>query len=125
MWFCETQHRGLAGLRRKARDPQVELHPDAAAARGIRAGDWVRIETPRGSVRARAKLTTGLAPDVVCGQHGWWQGCAELDLPGYPPLGPGTANLNAVLSQRPSDPISGSSPLRASVCEISLLGDGD
>ncbi|NKQ57283.1 molybdopterin-dependent oxidoreductase [Amycolatopsis sp. K13G38] len=124
LWFCETQHRGLASLRRKARDPQVELHPDAAAARGIRAGDWVRIETPHGSVRARAKLTTGLAPDVVCGQHGWWQGCAELDLPGYPPFGPGSANLNAILSQRPSDPTSGSSPLRASVCEVSLLEDG-
>lgn len=59
LWFCETQHRNLAALRRAAPDPLVELHPDAAAARGIAGGDWVRIETPLGSVRARAKLNAG------------------------------------------------------------------
>ena len=35
-------------------DPEVELHPTAAAERGIAAGDWVRIETPEGAcVRGR------------------------------------------------------------------------
>ena len=59
-----------------------------------------------------------LHPGVVCGQHGWWQGCDELGLPGYPPYGPDSANLNLVLRQTPADPISGSAPLRASVCQI-------
>ena len=121
LWFCETQHRNVASLRSRVPDPQVELHPDTARARGIAAGDWVLLETPHGTVRARAKLTASLDPQVVCGQHGWWQACAELDLPGYPPLGPGSANLNLVLRQQPSDPISGSSPLRASVCNVSLI----
>ena len=121
VWFCETQHRNVASLRRRVPDPQVELHPDAARARGIEDGAWVRLRTPLGAVRARAKLTTALDPGVVCGQHGWWQACPELGLPGYPPLGPDSANLNAALSQGPSDPISGSSPLRASVCQVSPL----
>lgn len=121
LWFCETQHRQVASLRRRAPDPQVELHPDTAAERGIAAGDWVSLVTPHGDVRARAKLNPSLDPQVVCAQHGWWQACPELDLPGYPPLGPGTANLNAVLRQQPSDPISGSSPLRASVCNVSPI----
>ena len=120
LFFCETQHRQVAALRKSQHDPQVELHPDTAAARGIAAGDWVSIDTPKGSVRARAKLNAHLDPEVVFGQHGWWQACEELDLPGYPPYGPGSANLNLVLSQTPSDPISGSSPLRASMCEIRL-----
>lgn len=118
LFFCETQHRQVAALRKSQKDPQVELHPDTAAARGIAAGDWVSIETPKGSVRARAKLNAHLDPEVVFGQHGWWEACEELDLPGYPPYGEGSANLNLVLSQTPSDPISGSSPLRASMCEI-------
>jgi anaerobic selenocysteine-containing dehydrogenase len=125
LWFCETQHRNVAGLRGKVPAPQLELHPDTARSRGVAAGDWVRVETPHGTVRARARFNTSLDPQVVCGQHGWWQACAELGLPGYPPYGPGSANLNLVLRQRPSDPISGSSPLRASVCEVALLPAGD
>ncbi len=116
--FCETQHRQVARLRSRAPDPQVELHPDTAAARGITAGDWVEIATPKGRVRARAAFNHSLADDVVCGQHGWFEACEELDLPGHPPFGPDSANLNLVLSQTPSDPTSGSSPLRAQVCEV-------
>jgi anaerobic selenocysteine-containing dehydrogenase len=121
--FCETQHRQIAELRRAATDPQVEVHPDTAAARGISAGDWVRISTPDGAVRARAKLSTGIDPGVVCAQHGWWQGCDELDLPATDPYEAEGLNLNLVLRQTPSDPISGSSPLRASLCELALVTD--
>jgi anaerobic selenocysteine-containing dehydrogenase len=116
--FAESQHRQIAMLRRATPDPQVEIHPDAAADRAIAAGDWVRIVTPNGAVRARARLNASLDPGVVCGQHGWWQACAELGLPGYPPYGPDSANLNLVLRQTPADPISGSAPLRAALCEI-------
>ncbi|MGH9154207.1 MAG: molybdopterin-containing oxidoreductase family protein [Acidimicrobiales bacterium] len=116
--FCETQHRQVASLRRHAPDPEVELHPATAARRGIAEGDWAEIATPKGSVLARATLDATLAPGVVCGQHGWFEPCEELGLPGHPPFGPGSANLNLVLSQTPSDPISGSSPLRAQICEV-------
>ena len=118
LFFCETQHRQVAALRKSAPDPLVEMHPSTADSRGIRAGDWVFLKTPLGSVRARAKLNAALDPQVVFGQHGWWQACDELGLPGYPPYGPDGANLNVVLPQTPSDPISGSSPMRASVCEV-------
>ncbi|MGE3289538.1 MAG: molybdopterin-dependent oxidoreductase [Pseudonocardia sp.] len=121
LWFCETQQRNLPSLRRSAADPQVEIHPDTAGARGIAADDWVRVSTPLGSARARAKLNANLDPGVVFGQHGWWQSCDEIDSPGYPPFGPDSANLNLVLPQQPSDPVSGSSPLRASVCDVALL----
>jgi anaerobic selenocysteine-containing dehydrogenase len=119
--FAESQHRQIATLRSATPDPQVELHPDAAASRAIAVGDWVRIVTPNGAVRARARLNSSLDPGVVCGQHGWWQECAELGLPGYPPYGPDSANLNLILRQTPADPVSGSSPLRASLCEVERL----
>jgi anaerobic selenocysteine-containing dehydrogenase len=119
--FCETQHRGVAVLRSRAPDPPVELHPDTAGARGIASGDWVEIATPKARVRARAAFNRNLDPEVVCAQHGWGAPCEELGLPGHPPFGPGSANLNLALSQTPSDPISGSSPLRAQICEITRL----
>jgi anaerobic selenocysteine-containing dehydrogenase len=119
LFFCETQHRQVAALRKSAPDPQLEIHPSTAEARGIAAGDWVSLETPLGSVQARAKLNASLDPQVIVAQHGWWQACDELGLPGFPPYGPDSANLNLVLPQTPSDPISGSSPMRATVCDVS------
>jgi anaerobic selenocysteine-containing dehydrogenase len=122
-WFCESQHRNLPSLRRRAPDPHVELHPDAARERGIGEGDWVRIETPHGSVRARAKLNPTLAPDVVCGQHGWWQGCTELGASAHDPFSPEGANFNLLLRHEPSDPIGGSVPHRSAVCNVKRAYD--
>jgi anaerobic selenocysteine-containing dehydrogenase len=119
--FCETQHRNLPSLRRHARDPEVELHPQAAAARQIGAGDWVEIVTPHGRVRARAALNDTLAPDVVCGQHGWWEACPSIGAPGYDPFSAGGANFNLVIGNDAIDPISGSVPHRAYVCDIRRL----
>jgi anaerobic selenocysteine-containing dehydrogenase len=116
--FCESQHRVLPSLRRKAMDPEVELHPVAAAERDIHPGDWVVVETPEGSIRARALLNDTLKPDVVCGQHGWWQACAEIGAPGYDPFGPDGANFNLIIGTDAIDPISGSVPHRAYLCQI-------
>jgi anaerobic selenocysteine-containing dehydrogenase len=116
--FCETQHRGLPSLRRQAMDPEVELHPLTAAERNIHAGDWVRIETPEGSVRARARMNDSLQPNVVCGQHGWWQACLEIGAPGYDAFSPEGANFNRLIGNEAIDPISGSVPHRAYLCQV-------
>ena len=117
--FCETQHRGLASLRRKALDPEVELHPSLAAARGIRAGDWVLIESPDGAMRARARLNDTLDPEVVCGEHGWWQACPEIGAPGYDPFTADGSNYNLLIGNAAIDPTSGSVPHRAYLCQVS------
>jgi anaerobic selenocysteine-containing dehydrogenase len=116
--FCESQHRALPSLRRRARDPEVEIHSSTAAARGIAAGDWVHIDTHRGSVRARARLTDTLRPDVICGHHGWWQACPEIGAPRYDAFSADGANLNLIIGNDAIDPISGSVPHRAYLCEI-------
>ena len=116
--FCQSQHRALPSLRRRALDPEVELHPEAARARRIAQGDWVSIETPEGSVRARAHLNSNLDPRVVVGEHGWWQGCAELGAPAYEPFDRKGANFNLLIGSAICDPISGTASHRASLCEI-------
>jgi anaerobic selenocysteine-containing dehydrogenase len=116
--FCQTQHRALPSLRRHAPDPEIELHPAAAQARGIAEGDWVRIETPDGGVRARARLNAHLALGVVVGQHGWWQGCAEIGVKGYDPFGLDGAALNLAIGAAALDPVSGTASHRAYLCEI-------
>jgi anaerobic selenocysteine-containing dehydrogenase len=116
--FCHSQHRSLPRLRRHSPDPLVEMHPAAAAARGIGAGDWVEVETPQATMRARARLEGSLAEGVVCGQFGWWQGCEPLGLPAFPVDGPGSANYNGAIGTEAADPISGTVPLRSYLCEV-------
>jgi len=116
--FCQTQHRVLPSLRKRAPNPEVELHPAAAQERGIANGDWVSIETPDGRMRARARLNDSLDPRVVVGEHGWWQACMEIGAPGYDPFGPDGANFNMLIGTATLDPVSGTEPLRSYLCEI-------
>ena len=119
--FCESQHRALPSLRKRAMDPEVELHPDTAGTRGIAEGTWVSIATPHGKAQARAKFNALLDADVVCGQHGWWQECAQLHARGYDPFADEGANYNRLISQKFVDPISGSTPLRSYACQVEPL----
>ena len=116
--FLQTQFRALPGLRRRARDPEVELHPDAAAARGIAEGDWVTVETPAGRVRVRARLNDDIDPRVAVGEHGWWQSCAALGAPGYDPFGADGANFNNLVGTEMLDPVSGTASHKSGLCEI-------
>jgi anaerobic selenocysteine-containing dehydrogenase len=118
--FCHSQHRNLPGLRRQRPDPHVELSPAAARQRGIATDDWVVVETPQATMRARARLNGALAADVVCASFGWWQACEPLGLPGYAVDGPASANYNNLIDADASDPISGAVGLRSSLCEVRL-----
>ncbi|HEU4367011.1 MAG TPA: molybdopterin-dependent oxidoreductase [Methylomirabilota bacterium] len=120
--FCHSQHRSLPRLRRHSPDPLVELHPSAAGARGIAPDDWVVVETPRATMRARAKLNATLAPGVVWAQFGWWQACEPLGLPGYDADGAGSASYNNLIDADAADPISGTTALRSYLCEVRPAG---
>ncbi len=119
--FCQTQHRALPSLRRRAPHPEIEMHPDAAAARGITAGSFVEMETPAGAMRARARLNDALDPRVVVGEHGWWQDCRELGLPGHDPFSRQGANFNGTVDATIRDPVSGTPSHRANLCEVRLV----
>jgi len=121
--FCQSQHRALPSLRRHARDPGVDLHPEAARARQIAEGDWVTIETPDGSVRARAHLDASLDARVVVGEHGWWQPCDTLDARAYDAFAPDGANFNLLISPATHDPVSGTASHRSYLCEIRPVRD--
>ena len=75
--------------------PRWRYIPRRRGTAGYPTGDWVSITTPQGSVRACARFNETLDPRVVVGQHGWWQGCAELDAPGYDPFGPTRRQLQS------------------------------
>ncbi len=118
--FLHSQFRGVPALRHKEKDPRLEIHPETADARRIADGAWVLITTPSGRFRARARLNHRLAPDVVCAQHGWWQGCVEHSLADTPIQGHGTCNVNSAIDDHYHDPISGSLPMRCFPCQVAV-----
>jgi anaerobic selenocysteine-containing dehydrogenase len=50
---------------RAAWERWIEIHPDTAARAGVRDGEWVWVESPKGRIRLTAKLTAGTRTDVV------------------------------------------------------------
>ena len=59
--FCQSQHRAVPSLRKRAPYPEIELHPDTAAARGITAGSWVASRRrPAACGRAPASTTSSI-----------------------------------------------------------------
>lgn len=113
-FYFNSEHRQVDKLRRAHRDPIVEIHPETAQRYGIRKGDWIWIETQRGRIRQKARLTTAIDPRVVSAQHGWW--FPEEKGPEY---GVWTSNVNVLTSNHPPfDPAMGTYQLRALLCRV-------
>ncbi len=113
--FFHSEHRMIPWLRELHPDPIVELHPNAAHKHGIKEGDWIYIESPRGRIKQRAKVTTGIDPRVVAIQHGWW--FPEIRTPDH---GWQTSNSNILTDNDPKglDAAMGASNLRVLLCKV-------
>jgi anaerobic selenocysteine-containing dehydrogenase len=99
--YVHSQMRNIPRLRRGAPYNVAEMHPDTASGAGIEDGDAIAIASPRGSVQCRARVTEEIRPRVVQLYHGY-RG----------------ANANLLTDSSTVDPITGSVPLRSSLCQI-------
>jgi len=113
--FFHSENRQVEWLRELHKDPVVEIHPDAANREGIRDGEWVIIESPRGKIRQRAKLFAGMDPRIVSAEHGWW--FPEKKDPGH---GWNESNINLLTSNsyENCDPAMGATHIRSLLCRI-------
>jgi anaerobic selenocysteine-containing dehydrogenase len=105
--YTASWQRNVPSLREILPYPTVHIHPDTASERGIKDGDWVRIESPHGRIKVKAQFYPGIRPDTVMVLHGWWQGCKELGFEDFPLLD-GGANVNIMYSvdrEKAFDPI--------------------
>ncbi len=116
-YFFNSEHRQIGRLRKARRDPQAEIHPDTAARLGITSGDWMWIETKRGRIKQKAKITTGIDARVINTEHAWW----FPEEPG-PDYGVWKSNANLLTdNQAPYDPAMGTYQLRALLCRVSRV----
>lgn len=114
--YYHSTGRQIASLRKRNPEPLVILHPEAAEAAGILAGDWVALETSRGRVRLKAKLSDAIDPRVAVAESLWWY--PERSAEGL--HGWAESNVNMLTS---SDPPycreMGSTTLRGFLCRVS------
>ncbi|OIS92859.1 molybdopterin oxidoreductase [Brucella cytisi] len=124
-WFIHTSLRHVASLRKKSPDPAVELSEALANKHGLEDGDWALVETPNGQARLRVRINNTLDDRVVVAEFGWWEDCQPLGRNHDDDNQAFVTNLNAILNDRHSDPVSGSVPLRATSCQIHALSDAN
>ncbi len=66
-WQAGAMTRNMSWLVELVPDVFLELSPDLARRKGIRTGDWVRVRTKRGEMKARALVTNRFEPLFVGG----------------------------------------------------------
>jgi len=107
--YFHSCYRNVPSLRKLAPEPLIDIHPDTAKGLGIRDGDWVQIETRRGSIKHKARFDEGLDPGVVSASHGWWYGYKD---------GWKEVNINVLTESEHYDPCVGSAPLKGLLCRV-------
>jgi anaerobic selenocysteine-containing dehydrogenase len=112
--YYHSGGRNIPGLRKKETDPVVTLNPATAARQGLSAGDWVRVETPHGSIRQKLALDPGLHPGVAFVAFGWWFP-ERRDAVLFDYL---DSSLNAVTASSPADPAVGAPNLKGVMCRV-------
>jgi anaerobic selenocysteine-containing dehydrogenase len=70
LYYTHTQHRNVRSLE-EGGGAFAEINPTTAAKYGIKHGDNIVVETPRGQVIIKALLTGDLMEGVVSIPHGW------------------------------------------------------
>jgi len=113
--YRHSEGRQIASLRQSHPDPTVYIHTQTAAELGIVDDDWVYIETRRGRITQRARLTADIDSRLVVADYGWWfpeDGPDEL-------YGWAKSNVNVLTDdQPPSSREIGSPNLRGMVCRV-------
>ncbi len=99
--YVHSRFRSLPSLRRLSPEPLVEVHKDKAGELKIKDGETVVVETLRGSIEIKVKLTDKVDPRVIFIPHGW-----------------NDANANILTDNEILDPVSGFPAARALLARI-------
>jgi anaerobic selenocysteine-containing dehydrogenase len=117
MPFYHSELRQIPSAIQKHPDPVSDIHPETARDLGISENEWIWIETPRGKIRQKARLTDEVHPAMVRVQHGWW----FPDRPADPSLhGAWESNSNVLCPVGPEycNPEVGGWPHTALLCKV-------
>jgi anaerobic selenocysteine-containing dehydrogenase len=103
-------------LKKRAPDPELQIHPDTARGLDIEDGQWVYLISPRGRVEIRARYFEDIDPRVVHSHHGFWYGVKD----GWKRI-----NINMLTSDAPLCPVTGSVPIKALMCRVEKMAQNN
>ncbi len=117
-FFFHSAYRNLSFLRKYSPEPLALIHPETASRYEINDGDWIGIETKRGTIKQKARFDSKIDPKVIILSFGWWfPERKDLELSGWK-----ESNLNILTSNDPPyEPLLGTTNLRAVPCRIYKL----
>ena len=123
-YYCHSQHRGIAALRKRAPMPCVDISPALAARCRVSDRDRVEIRTSGGHrIAMTVRIDAALSDSVAVAEYGWWQECLDLGLSGFEVLGQDDANYNSLTTDAGRDPISGAPGYRSLSCDLVRIHD--
>lgn len=100
--YPHTFFRDLPKMKALCPEPLAEINTETAKSLEIENGDTIIIESPRGAVQMKARVTDDIHPRVVSLPHGWG----------------GMANENYLTSHDIRDPFHGFSTFRGLLCRL-------
>lgn len=121
--FFHSEHRQMKTMREFHPDPLLTMHTEVAAKYGIKQGDWVWVESARGTrFKQKANITHGINKNVVSAEHGWWFPEKEAAEPVL--FGVFDSNSNNVTQAEQVGQGGIGSPIKSSLCKIYKVLEG-
>ncbi len=102
LYYTHTQHRNIKGLKEKNPEPFAEIHQKTAKTFGIQSEDSILVESNRGQIKVKARITEEMAEGVVSIPHGW----------------SGEGNVNLLTDVHCREPIMGYPQMKSQLCSI-------
>ena len=101
--------------------PYIELNEDDARDRQISEGEWLWVETRRGKIKAKARVSKGVIKGAasMC-RPNYKHACKELNLPGF---SWDKGNPNILTTAEGSDPGFGAASMRSLLCKVTKVNE--
>jgi thiosulfate reductase / polysulfide reductase chain A len=122
MPFYHSEMRQIQSAIQEQPDPVADIHPDTARELGISDGDWVWIETVRGKIKQKARLTDEVHRAMLRAQYGWWFPGKTAAKPSLHGVWESNANILCPVGPEYCNPEVGGWPHTALLCKVYKAG---
>ena len=103
--FTNSQFHTIPTLLKKGAGCVVDIHPSDAELQGIKTGELLRIESPKGAIKMAARISTTIRPGTVRLAWGWGDSNPSC-------------NLNTLTENDKRGKLTGTSTSRSFMCRL-------